>query len=95
MRLSIYRSENMNGNGGFAKKDPRHLMIDKNKLRTIMAEHKDNRKTLAEYLNISESTLSNKMNERKTYTFNLAEIRKMVARYHMTSDQIIEVFFNQ
>lgn len=67
--------------------------IDKCRLRTIMAQYNDNRETLANYLNISLSTLSYKMNERQNRTFTLEEIRKIITRYHMSSEQIIDVFF--
>lgn len=70
----------------------RHL--DKCQLRTIMAGYDDNRDTLAEFLEISPSTLSYKMNERKNSTFSLSEVRKMIDRYKLSNDQILDVFFN-
>ncbi len=69
--------------------------VDKILLRNIMAKYNDSRKTLAHYLGISESTLSNKMNERKTYTFNLHEVRRIIDRYEIPAEQIPDVFFSQ
>lgn len=94
MKLTEKTNMNMNPDLVSETEESVNFAIDKNKLRTIMAQYKDNRETLARYLDISESTLSYKMNERKTYTFNLAEIRKMIVRYHMTNEQVMEVFFN-
>ena len=68
--------------------------VDKILLRNIMAKYNDSRRTLAHYLGISESTLSKKMNERKTYTFNLNEVRKIIDRYQIPAEQIPNIFFS-
>lgn len=70
------------------------IHLDKCQLRTIMAGYHDNRDSLAEFLEISPSTLSYKMNERRNATFSLFEVRKMIDRYKMSKDQILDVFFN-
>lgn len=69
------------------------LVIDKPRLRTIMGEYRDNRGTLADYLELSTGTLSYKMNETRNACFNLREIRKIIQRYNLTEQQVLDIFF--
>lgn len=61
--------------------------------RSIMVLHNDTNKTLAEFLNVSEQTICNKINENGT-EFKQGEIAKIVERYNLTAEQITEIFFN-
>lgn len=61
--------------------------------RSIMVLHNDTNKTLAEFLNVSEQTICNKINENGT-EFKQGEIAKIVERYNLTAEQISAIFFN-
>lgn len=58
-----------------------------------MVLHNDTNKTLAEFLNVSEQTICNKINENGT-EFKQGEIAKIVERYNLTAEQISAIFFN-
>lgn len=60
--------------------------------RSIMVLHNDTNKTLAEYLNISEQTVCNKINENDT-EFKQGEIAKIIKRYNLSAEQIKAIFF--
>lgn len=62
-------------------------------LRSIMILHGDTNASLAEYLKISEQSVSNKINENGT-EFKQGEICMIKARYNLTSDQIDQIFFD-
>ena len=66
--------------------------MNKELLRSIMVLYGDTNKTLAEYLGITEQSLSNKINENGT-EFKLREIRLIRKRYRLTSDQVDSIFF--
>lgn len=68
--------------------------MNKNLLKSIMVLHDDTNITLAEYLGISDSTLSMKMNEIKGAEFTQGEIRKIITRYNLTGEQVLNIFFN-
>lgn len=59
-----------------------------------MVLHNDTNITLAEYLGISDSTLSLKMNETNGAEFTQGEIKKIIQRYNLTSEQTLQIFFN-
>ena len=61
-------------------------------LRSIMLMHGDTNKTLSEYLGISETSLSNRINSRGT-DFRQGEIVAIKNRYNLTADQVEEIFF--
>lgn len=67
--------------------------MDKTLLRSIMVLHGDTNKTLAEYLGISERSVSDKINENGT-EFKQCEISLIIDRYHLTAQQIKDIFFN-
>lgn len=66
--------------------------MKKELLRSIMVLHGDTNKDLAEYLGISEQSVSNKINENGT-EFKQGEISKIKARYNLTGDQVDRIFF--
>ncbi len=68
--------------------------MNKALLRSIMFLHGDTNKTLAEFLGISETSVSNKINESGT-EFKQCEISAIVDRYHLTAQQIKDIFFNR
>lgn len=61
-------------------------------LRSIMVLHGDTNKDLADYLGITEQSVSNKINENGT-EFKQGEIRRIRIRYNLTSDQVDRIFF--
>lgn len=66
--------------------------MKKEMLRSIMVLHGDTNKDLADYLGISEQSVSNKINENGT-EFKQGEIAKIKSRYNLTSDQVDRIFF--
>lgn len=60
--------------------------------RSIMVLNNDTNKTLAEYLNCSEQTVCNKINENGT-EFRQGEIAMIKKRYNLTAEQISDIFF--
>lgn len=66
--------------------------MNKELLKSIMVLHGDTNKTLADYLDISEQSVSAKMNENKT-EFKQGEIAMIQKRYHLTPEQISNIFF--
>jgi len=61
--------------------------------RSIMVLNGDTNKTLADFLQVSEQTVSNKINENGT-EFKQGEIAKIKERYHLTPEQLGNIFFN-
>ena len=66
--------------------------MKKELLRSIMVLHGDTNKDLADYLGITEQSVSNKINESGT-EFKLGEIRRIRIRYNLTSEQVDLIFF--
>ena len=66
--------------------------MKKELLRSIMVLHGDTNKDLADYLGITEQSVSNKINENGT-EFKQGEIGRIKARYNLTSDQVDRIFF--
>ena len=66
--------------------------MNKALLRSVMALHGDTNKDLADYLGISEQSLSKKINENDT-EFKQGEIKQIKARYGLTADQVDLIFF--
>jgi antitoxin component HigA of HigAB toxin-antitoxin module len=66
--------------------------MNKELLRSIMVLFGDKNKDLADYLGISEQSVSNKINENET-EFKLREIKLIKRRYRLTSDQVDLIFF--
>ena len=66
--------------------------MNKALLRSVMALHGDTNKDLADYLGISEQSLSKKINENET-EFKQGEIKQIKVRYNLTADQVDLIFF--
>ena len=66
--------------------------MDKAKLKSCMALYGDTNKELADYLEISEQSVSNKINENGT-EFKQGEIRKIKDRYNLTPEEVDAIFF--
>lgn len=62
-------------------------------LRSYMVLHNDTNQTLADYLDISETSVSNKINENGT-EFKQGEIAMIKARYSLTAEEVENIFFN-
>ena len=58
-----------------------------------MVLNNDTNKSLAEFLNLSEQTVCNKINENGT-EFRQGEIAMIKDRYNLTADQSADIFFN-
>ena len=67
--------------------------MDKALLRSIMVLHGDTNKTLAEYLNISERSICDKINENGT-EFKQREIAAIIRRYNLSEEQVSRIFFS-
>lgn len=61
------------------------------KLKSYMVLFDDTIRSLAEYLGISRQTLSARMNGHSS--FKADEILLIADRYHLSSDEIVEIFF--
>lgn len=66
--------------------------MNKDKFKSIMVLNGDTIKSLAKSLGISEVSLSYKINETKS-EFKVGEMSKIRARYSLSSDQIVDIFF--
>lgn len=63
----------------------------KHKLRAILEKHGHTQKDLAELLGVSYQSISIKLNKNQ---FTQKEIHKIIKRYEMTSEEVIEAFFD-
>ena len=66
--------------------------MKKEQLRSIMVLYGDTNKDLADYLGISEQSVSNKINENGT-EFKQGEIARIKTKYNLSSEQIDNIFF--
>ena len=66
--------------------------MNKELLRSIMVLYGDTSKVLADYLGITEQSLSNKINENGT-EFKQGEMRMIRNRYQLTADLVDRIFF--
>ena len=66
--------------------------MDGKLLRSIMVLHGDTLKSLAQFLNVSEQTVCNKINENGT-EFKQGEIAQIKRRYNLDSSMIDRIFF--
>ena len=62
-------------------------------LRSVMILHGDTNKDLAELLNLSEASVSAKINEKNT-EFKQGEIAKIRDKYDLTAEQVESIFFS-
>lgn len=65
--------------------------MDSALLKSIMALNNDTGTKLADYLGISKSALSQKMNGK--FDFTRTEISQIKSKYSLTNDQVNEIFF--
>lgn len=61
-------------------------------LRSVMVLNGDTNASLADYLGITEQSVSNKINENGT-EFKQGEIAKIKARYNLESEMVDKIFF--
>lgn len=66
--------------------------MNKSALRAKMVINNDTGNTLAKALNISETTLSAKINGKAEFTRN--EIAKIKSRYKLSAEEVDNIFFN-
>jgi DNA-binding transcriptional regulator YiaG len=66
--------------------------MNKELLRSVMVLNGDTNRDLAEFLDISEQSVSNKINENGT-EFKQGEIAAIRQRYNLTADQVTNIFF--
>ena len=66
--------------------------MNKKMFRSIMVLNGDTNKTLADFLDISETSVSNKINE-SGQEFTQGEIKAIKNRYRLTPEQVDEIFF--
>ncbi|EAD0738624.1 XRE family transcriptional regulator [Listeria monocytogenes] len=69
--------------------------MNKKGLRILLLANDDNQGTLANYLGISEQTLSKKINEREGAEFSQTEIRLIKDKYQLTAEEVDDIFFKQ
>lgn len=66
-------------------------LTNKNLLRSKMALNDDRAEDLAKCLNVTNTTMSYKINGLREFTQN--EIKKIILRYGLSSDDVIAIFF--
>lgn len=66
--------------------------MNKKLFRSFMVLNNDTNKTLADFLGISEKSVSDKINENNT-EFKQSEISMIRQRYSLTDEQTISIFF--
>lgn len=66
--------------------------MNKELLRSIMVLHGDTNKDLADLLEISEQSVSGKINEKGT-EFKQGEIAKIKDHYNLSPEQVESIFF--
>lgn len=64
------------------------------KLKSIIVLNGETQRSLAEYLGITENTLSAKINGYKGADFSQTEIFKIKEKYNLDSKQLDEIFFD-
>lgn len=66
--------------------------MDSKLFRSVMVLHGDTNASLAEFLGISEQSVSNKINENGT-EFKQGEIFQIKTKYNLDSDMLDRIFF--
>lgn len=69
--------------------------MNKNLLRSIMVLHGDTQGDLAAAMELSLSRLNAKINECRGAEFTQTEIAFIANRYHLSADEIADVFFSR
>ena len=62
-------------------------------LKKVMLDNGDSNRTLAEFLDVRQSTFSSKLHENGS-AFRKSEIQKIIDRYDLSADQIKNIFFS-
>lgn len=68
--------------------------LNKRKLRALFIENGENDGTMAAHLGITPQTFSAKINEKKDSSFTYLELRKLIKKYKMNKDLMVEIFFD-
>ncbi len=66
--------------------------MNKQKFKSILALNGETQKSLAEYLKMSETTLSLKIAGRTE--FSRVEIKNIKEKFNLTANELDEIFFN-
>lgn len=66
--------------------------MNKELLRSVMVLHNETNSDLAKLLNISEASVSAKINENGT-EFKQGEIAKIIKHYQLSDKQVTDIFF--
>jgi hypothetical protein len=69
--------------------------MNKPLLRSVMARYGDTQDSLAAAMGISLSRFNAKVNERNGAAFTQSEMSFIIERYHLTSDEAMDIFFTQ
>ncbi|WP_265460298.1 XRE family transcriptional regulator [Enterococcus sp. HY326] len=69
--------------------------MNKKGLRILLISNDETQGKLANYLGISEQTLSKKINEKDGAGFNQSEIKLIKERYGLDAKQVDNIFFSQ
>ena len=69
-------------------------MINVPLLKDIIKKHDETQSALASAMGLSPSRLSAKINEQNA-EFTLGEIQVIRDRYHLTNQQLVEIFFEE
>ena len=85
LNVGVLKDTNEDEKGG--------MYMNKNLLRSVMALHGDTNKSLAGFLNISEKSFSDKINENNT-EFKQSEMDAIIDRYDLSDAQIRSIFFS-
>lgn len=67
--------------------------MNTNELRAQMARYGDSAKSLAKALDMSESSLSCKVNGRRHQCFSQSEIQHIIDRYNLAAEDVMLIFF--
>ena len=62
-------------------------------LKKVMLDNGDNNRSLAEHLNVKQSTFSSKLHENGA-AFRKKEIQQIVDKYNLSAEQIKNIFFS-
>lgn len=62
-------------------------------LKKVMLENGDKNRTLAEALDMDQSTFSSKLHENGA-AFRKSEMQKIIDRYNLSAEQIKKIFFS-
>ena len=64
------------------------------KLKKIIYNNEDTQGKLADYLNISPCRLGHKVAEKDGAEFKQGEIKKIIQRYKLTAEEVMDIFFS-